>query len=116
MARSAVNGSRLAGMHPWKRGAWLMGSTLAYRGQLVGQLLGRDHAGVRAAHDVEGRALAVGPEGGDAAPPPPTRSSRLTPPITVASTQMSVMVPVSTSVVTPRARRAPSSTVPLKPS
>src|SRR6476661_884251 len=66
MARSAVNGSRLAGMHPWKRGAWLMGSTLAYRGQLVGQLLGRDHAGVRATHDVQGRALDVGPEGGDA--------------------------------------------------
>src|SRR3990167_5793102 len=45
-----------------------------------------------------------------------TRYSRLKAPMTVASTQMSVMVPVTISEVTPRARRAPSSGVPAKPS
>jgi len=45
-----------------------------------------------------------------------TRYSRLKAPTTVASTQMSVIVPVTTSAVTPRARRAPSSGVPAKPS
>src|SRR3989338_6571704 len=45
-----------------------------------------------------------------------TRYSRLKAPMTVASTQMSVMVPVTTSEVAPRARRAPSSGVPAKPS
>src|SRR6266852_2214961 len=44
------------------------------------------------------------------------RYSRFMPPITVARTQMSVRVPVTTRWVMPRARRAESSTVPLKPS
>src|SRR3989449_3202837 len=45
-----------------------------------------------------------------------TRYSRLKAPMTVARTQMSVIVPVMTSDVTERARRAPSSGVPAKPS
>ena len=44
------------------------------------------------------------------------RYSRLNAPTTVASTQMSVMVPVTTSVSTPRARSAPSSGVPANAS
>src|SRR5260370_41795541 len=68
MARPAVNGRMLAGMQPWKRSPWLMGSTLAYRSsparQLVGQLLGREDAGVGAADDVERGALDLGPERG----------------------------------------------------
>src|SRR6185295_11683952 len=69
MARSAVNGRMLAGMQPWKRSPWIMASTLAYRSsparQLVGQLLGREDAGVGAADDVERGALDLGPERGD---------------------------------------------------
>src|SRR5439155_3447930 len=45
-----------------------------------------------------------------------TRYSRWRAPITVASTQISVIVPVTTSDVTPRARSAPSSSVPANPS
>src|SRR5438876_8451271 len=45
-----------------------------------------------------------------------TRYSRWRAPITVASTQISVIVPVTMSDVTPRARSAPSSDVPANPS
>src|SRR5262245_6333864 len=45
-----------------------------------------------------------------------TRYSRWNAPTTVASTQMSVNVPVTTRDVMPRARRAPSSGVPAKAS
>ena len=45
-----------------------------------------------------------------------TRYSRWKAPTTVASTQMSVIVPVTTREVMPRARRAPSSGVPEKAS
>src|SRR3989442_14655252 len=45
-----------------------------------------------------------------------TRYSRWSAPITVASTQISVIVPVTTSDVTPRARSAVSSDVPANPS
>src|SRR5207249_3394962 len=45
-----------------------------------------------------------------------TRYSRLHAPTTLARTQMSVSVPVTTSDVTPRARSAPSSGVPWNPS
>src|ERR1700730_15587726 len=70
MARSAVDGRRLAGRQPWNRSPWVIVSTLAWRPsparQLVGQLLGREDASVGAADDVERGALDLGPERGHA--------------------------------------------------
>src|SRR5512134_3319817 len=65
MARSGVNGRRLAGMHPWKRSPLVMGWTLPAR-HLVRQFLAGPDAGVGAADDVEGRPLDLGPERGHA--------------------------------------------------
>src|SRR5712692_2113979 len=103
IARSAVKGSTLAGMTPEKRSGRLIAPSSRAR-DLVGDFLTGHDAAVGTPDDVEGGPLDLGPERRHAVlDHVVTRYSRWSAPITVASTQMSIIVPVTTSEVTFRA-------------